>query len=103
MEATASKLVVQNLRKSFRTQRSEESIQGFEGISFEVHPSEFISLVGPSGCGKTTFLRILDGLIPHDDGDILHNGRTSFKPGPHRGVVSQQPPLLPRRTVMDNL
>jgi ABC-type sugar transport system ATPase subunit len=67
METTASKLVVQNLRKSFRTQRSEESIQVFEGISFEVRPSEFISLVGPSGCGKTTFLRILDGLIPHDE------------------------------------
>ena len=43
MEGTASKLVVQNLRKSFRTQRSEESIQVFEGISFEVHPAEFFN------------------------------------------------------------
>jgi len=55
METSASKLIVRNLRKSFRTQRSEESVQVFEGISFEVYPSEFISLVGPSGCGKTTF------------------------------------------------
>ena len=103
MEATASKLVVQNLRKSFRTQRSEESIQVFEGISFEVHPSEFISLVGPSGCGKTTFLRILDGLIPHDAGEILLDGKTVINPGPDKGFVFQDSSLLPWRTVIDNI
>ncbi len=103
METSAAKLVVQNLRKSFRTQRSEESIQVFEGISFEVHPSEFISLVGPSGCGKTTFLRILDGLIPHDDGEILLDGKTVINPGPDKGFVFQESSLLPWRTVMDNV
>ncbi len=103
METRASKLVVQNLRKSFRSQRSEESIQVFEGISFAVHPSEFISLVGPSGCGKTTFLRILDGLIPHDDGEILLDGKTVIKPGLDKGFVFQESSLLPWRTVMDNV
>src|SRR5881628_405419 len=103
MNVTAAKLVVQNLRKSFRTQRSEQSIQVFEGISFEVYSSEFISLVGPSGCGKTTFLRILDGLIPHDDGEILLDGKTVIKPGPDKGFVFQESSLLPWRTVMDNV
>jgi NitT/TauT family transport system ATP-binding protein len=103
VETRASKLVVQNLRKSFRSQRSEESIQVFEGISFAVQPSEFISLVGPSGCGKTTFLRILDGLIPHDDGEILLDGKTVIKPGPDKGFVFQESSLLPWRTVMDNV
>jgi NitT/TauT family transport system ATP-binding protein len=103
MEASASKLVVRDLRKSFRTQRSEESIQVFEGISFEVRPSEFISLVGPSGCGKTTFLRILDGLIPHDEGEILLDGKTVINPGPDKGFVFQDSSLLPWRTVMDNI
>jgi NitT/TauT family transport system ATP-binding protein len=103
MEASASKLIVQNLRKSFQSQRSEESIQVFEDISFEVHPSEFISIVGPSGCGKTTFLRILDGLIPHDDGDILLDGKSVIKPGPDKGFVFQESSLLPWRTVMDNV
>lgn len=103
METSAAKLVVQNLRKSFRSQRSEESTQVFEDISFEVHPSEFISLVGPSGCGKTTFLRILDGLIPHDDGQILLDGKTVIQPGPDKGFVFQDSSLLPWRTVMDNV
>src|SRR5215467_15737138 len=103
MEASASKLIVRNLRKSFRTQRSEESVQVFEGISFEVHPSEFISLVGPSGCGKTTFLRILDGLIPRDGGDILLDGKAVIKPGPDKGFVFQDSSLLLWRTVIDNV
>jgi len=103
METTGSKLAVKHLRKSFQSQRSEASIQVFEDISFEVHPSEFISIVGPSGCGKTTFLRILDGLIPHDDGDILLDGKSVIKPGPDKGFVFQESSLLPWRTVMDNV
>jgi NitT/TauT family transport system ATP-binding protein len=103
MESSGSKLIVQNLRKSFRTQRSEESIRVFEDISFEVGPSEFISLVGPSGCGKTTFLRILDGLIPHDDGEIILDGKTVINPGPDKGFVFQDSSLLPWRTVIDNV
>ena len=102
-DISASKLVVQNLRKSFRSQRSAEPIQVFDDISFEVHPSEFISLVGPSGCGKTTFLRILDGLIPRDGGDILLDGKAVIKPGPDKGFVFQDSSLLLWRTVIDNV
>ncbi|MGN6735041.1 MAG: ATP-binding cassette domain-containing protein, partial [Candidatus Binatia bacterium] len=96
---SASKLVVQNLRKSFHSQRSAGPIQVFDDISFEVHPSEFISLVGPSGCGKTTFLRILDGLIPRDGGTILLDGAAVIKPGPDKGFVFQDSSLLLWRTV----
>jgi len=59
--------------------------------------------VGPSGCGKTTFLRILDGLIPHDDGKILLDGKAVIKPGPDKGFVFQESSLLPWRTVLDNV
>jgi NitT/TauT family transport system ATP-binding protein len=103
LETSSSKLVIRNLRKSFRSQRSEDPIQIFEEISFEVHPSEFISLVGPSGCGKTTFLRILDGLIPRDDGEILLDGKTVIQPGPDKGFVFQDSSLLLWRTVIDNV
>lgn len=103
MDTSSSKLVVQNLRKSFRSQRTESSLQIFDGISFAVRPSEFISLVGPSGCGKTTFLRILDGLIPHDEGDILLDGVNVIHPGPDKGFVFQDSSLLPWRTVIDNI
>jgi ABC-type nitrate/sulfonate/bicarbonate transport system ATPase subunit len=102
-KVAASKLVVQRLRKSFQSQRSTEPIPVFDDISFDVRPSEFISLVGPSGCGKTTFLRILDGLIPRDDGTILLDGKAVIKPGPDKGFVFQDSSLLLWRTVIDNV
>lgn len=40
------------------------------GLSFELQPQEFVSIVGPSGCGKTTLLRCLAGLARATDGDL---------------------------------
>lgn len=34
-------------------------------FSVELHTGEFLLVVGPSGAGKSTFLRSLDGLVPH--------------------------------------
>lgn len=98
-----SKLVVRNLVKAFRRKRDESVVQVFDGISLEVRPAEFICLVGPSGCGKTTILRILNGLIPHDSGDIFLDGKPVIKPGADKGFVFQDASLLPWRTVTANI
>ncbi len=102
-ESSGSKLIVRNLMKSFRRQRDDRVIKVFDGISLDVHPSEFVCLVGPSGCGKTTLLRILNGLIPHDSGEIFLDGSTVIKPGIDKGFVFQDSSLLPWRTVTDNI
>ena len=34
-------------------------------FSTAIHPGEFVLVVGPSGAGKSTFLRCLNGLVPH--------------------------------------
>lgn len=102
-ESSGSKLIVRNLTKSFRRQRDDRIIKVFEGISLDVHPSEFVCLVGPSGCGKTTLLRILNGLIPYDSGEIFLDGNSVIKPGVDKGFVFQDSSLLPWRTVTDNV
>ena len=35
------------------------------GLSLDVRPGEFFTLLGPSGCGKTTLTRLANGLAPH--------------------------------------
>jgi NitT/TauT family transport system ATP-binding protein len=102
-ERTGSKLIVRNLTKAFRRQRDNRVIKVFDGISLDVHPSEFVCLVGPSGCGKTTLLRILNGLIPYDSGEIFLDGNSVIKPGVDKGFVFQDSSLLPWRTVTDNV
>ena len=43
-------------------------------ISFEVERGDTIAFVGPSGSGKTTLVKLLVGLYPPKQGEILYNG-----------------------------
>jgi NitT/TauT family transport system ATP-binding protein len=103
----AVKLTVQSVRKAFRVRgrtRSEDSIlQVLGGVSFELREGEIVSLIGESGCGKTTLLRIVQGLLKLDDGAVLVDGVAVEKPGRDRGLVFQQPNLLPWRTARQNI
>jgi NitT/TauT family transport system ATP-binding protein len=74
-----------------------------DGATFDVADGEFVAIVGPSGCGKTTFLNAVDGLIPLTSGALTLGGKQIDRPGHDRGMVFQQPSLLPWRTVMGNV
>lgn len=43
----------------------------FEKLDFEIPAGAFVAIVGPSGSGKTTLMRILLGLLPPTNGQIL--------------------------------
>lgn len=64
-------------------------------VAFDVAPNELVAIVGPSGCGKTTLLRIGAGLIEPTSG-------TATTSVARRGVVFQEPALLPWRRVSTN-
>lgn len=50
-----------------------------ENISFKTHNGQTIAFVGPSGSGKTTLVKLLVGLYPPKEGEILYNGISSNK------------------------
>jgi NitT/TauT family transport system ATP-binding protein len=89
---------LRNVGKSFK----EGQVQALEDISFDVADGEFVSLVGPSGCGKTTILRLIDGLIPVDEGEVLVAGKQPH-PGPDLAMVFQSARLMPWRSVVGNI
>ena len=97
-----SLISVANLDKTYTT-RGGALIRALAGVSLEVGPGEFVTLVGQSGCGKTTFLRILAGLLPRTTGQVTLRGRAVDGPSRDIGVVFQDPVLLPWRTVLDNV
>ena len=41
-----------------------------QGVTFEVRPGEFLSVIGPNGSGKTTLLKLLYGYLSPLRGDI---------------------------------
>lgn len=50
------------------------------GINATVASGDFVLLTGPTGCGKSTFLRTMNGLIPHSSagtlsGNVRLNGK----------------------------
>jgi NitT/TauT family transport system ATP-binding protein len=93
---------VTNVSKTFRRAKAAEGVLALDGVSLDIAPNTFVSLVGPSGCGKTTLLRMLNGLIVPDAGEILVGGEPP-RPGPHTGFVFQSFRLLPWRTIRDNV
>ncbi|HYU19877.1 MAG TPA: ABC transporter ATP-binding protein [Chloroflexota bacterium] len=101
----APKIEVRGVRKTFRRPGSKPpvSVEVLRDVSFSVQPGEFVCLVGPSGCGKTTLLRLIDGLLAPDQGEIAIDGLGPPKPGPQAGFVFQSFRLLPWRTVLDNV
>lgn len=82
------------------------SVRALDGVSLDIAPQEFVSLLGPSGSGKTTLLGILGGFIQPSGGSILFGGRdVTFTP-PHKrdiGIVFQNYALFPHMSVGDNV
>ena len=96
---------IRKVSKSFQKTVKDHTtrVKALSDVNLSVRANEFVSIIGPSGCGKTTLLKIIDGLIPCDNGEISINGKSVTTPGPDRAVVFQTFALLPWRTVLANV
>ena len=90
-----------NVSKTFGD--GQRQVKALEQISCEINNREFVSIIGPSGCGKSTLLRILAGLTPYEEGEVLINGEKVIEPMDDVGVVFQTSNLLPWLNVEANL
>jgi len=71
----------------------------FHNVSFSIKPGEFVAIAGPSGAGKSTLLKVMCGLYPATQGEVLIDGRSLASWGPRAvrrslGVVMQDDELL---------
>jgi NitT/TauT family transport system ATP-binding protein len=96
------RIALRNVTKSFPTPDGGR-YQALGGVSFDVAPGEFVSVVGPSGCGKSTLLRLVAGLDRPDEGEIRRDGQPVEGIDRRLGFVFQQDALLPWRTVYENV
>ncbi len=73
-----------------------------DGITFDVAPGEFVSVIGPSGCGKSTLFDVVAGLERPDAGRVLVDGGDATGRVEHVAYMPQRDLLFPWRSVLDN-
>ena len=55
----------------------EEVVHAVDGVDLTVAPGEVVGLVGESGCGKSTLGRMVAGILPPTEGQVLFEGRST--------------------------
>lgn len=93
---------VENVSKKYKGQET------IGPVSFEVPGGETFVLLGTSGSGKTTVLRLINGLISPDSGDVYLNNTSTRNISPwllrrNMGYVLQNNGLFPHYTVEENI
>lgn len=76
------------------------------GLSLDIKPGEFFTLLGPSGCGKTTLLRMIIGFNSIEGGEIQIDGKVINNIPTNRrnmGMVFQNYAIFPHMSVKDNI
>lgn len=85
-------LTVEKLQKSYGRQ------QLFSDLSFEVKRGERVALIGNNGAGKTTILKIINGLLAAEAGEVTLGANV------HVGYYDQEHALLHmEKTVFDEI
>jgi len=89
-------LSIQNLTVRFA------QLVAVNGISFDVQPGEFISIIGPSGCGKSTLFNVIGGFLSSYEGSVLLEGGSNLSRR-SIGMVFQEESTFPWRTTLQNV
>ena len=85
-------LTVQDLSKSFGSQLL------FSHVNFEIKRGERVAVIGNNGTGKTTLLKIINGMLPADSGQIRLGSKV------HIGYYDQEHQVLhPDKTLFDEI
>src|SRR3990170_9094139 len=84
--------------------------EALRGVSMEVERGEVIVIIGPSGSGKSTFIRAINRLEQHQQGQIIvdgieltHDIRNIQEVRREVGIVFQSFNLFPHLTVLENI
>jgi general L-amino acid transport system ATP-binding protein len=87
-----------------------DDFHALRGIDMDVFLGEVIVIFGPSGSGKSTFIRTINRLEEHQEGQIVvdgieltHDVRNIEQIRTETGMVFQQFNLFPHLSVMQNI
>jgi putative ABC transport system ATP-binding protein len=100
----------QDVRKTY--QMGAVIVEALRGVTFDIQPGEYISIMGPSGCGKSTMLNLLGCLdrpssgnyhLGGEDVSSMDDDSLSAVRGARLGFVFQSYNLIQQLTVVENI
>ncbi|MBR5693673.1 MAG: ABC transporter ATP-binding protein [Fibrobacter sp.] len=103
-------LSIQNIRRDFKM--GDETVHALRGVSFDIYPGEFVTIMGTSGSGKSTMLNILGCMDKPTSGQYILDGEHTEKlkrdalariRSQKIGFVFQSYNLLSRTTAIENV
>jgi rhamnose transport system ATP-binding protein len=100
---TGPALELRHLSKAF------PGVRALNDVSFDVQEGEVHALLGENGAGKSTLIKIVSGVYPPDQGEILIHGQPVHFANPGeaqaRGIATiyQEFSLYPELTVAENI
>jgi len=84
-------------------------VKALDKVDFSVQPGEIMALLGENGAGKSTLMRILDGVLTPDSGQILWRGQPVQLRSPQDAknlgisMIHQELALVPHLDVAKNI
>jgi rhamnose transport system ATP-binding protein len=86
-----------------------DTTQALNDVSLSLYPGEIHTLVGENGAGKSTLIKIMTGIYPPDQGEILLDGKPirmhSSVDAQAYGIagIYQEPMIFPDLNVAENI
>jgi NitT/TauT family transport system ATP-binding protein len=96
-------ITIDRVSRLFDDPKRKTAVKALDDVSLKVGRNEFLCLLGPSGCGKSTLLNMVAGFDKPSSGTVSVGGQQVTAPGADRGVVFQQPTLMPWLSVWENV
>jgi len=84
-------------------------VKALQGVDFDLAAGEIHALLGENGAGKSTLIKVITGVHPRDEGEVLLEGRAiePEHPGDAQSLgistVFQEVNLIPTLSVAENL
>jgi len=101
---------LEDVRKTYQLGKVE--LEAVRGISLEINPGSFVTIMGPSGSGKSTLLNMIGCLDVPSGGKIFLKGKDVTKMtetqlaqlrGKTVGFIFQEFNLIPNLTALENV
>lgn len=97
---------LENVSKTFKN-----GVHALRDVNLYIEEGEFVYIIGPTGSGKSTLIKLLDGELVPDKGNVIvadtNVGKLRHSKVPkyrrNIGVVFQDFRLLPELTVFENI